>query len=78
MRSIKRINLAGLNAERSEYFFFGLNTNTNIFGMLFSTRIRIRIYSGSNSGPNTNTNIFVIPNWTEYEYLNIYYSVTLK
>ena len=45
------------------------NTNTNIFGMFFLTRIRIRIYSGSHSGPNTN--IFVIIKWTEYEYLNI-------
>ena len=30
------------------------NTNMNIFGMFFLTRIRI--YSGSLSGPNTNTN----------------------
>ena len=56
--------------ERSEYFF--LEPNTNIFGMFFLTRIRIRIYSGSTSGPNTNTNIFVSIKWTEYEYSNIF------
>ena len=46
--------------------------NTNIFGIFFLTRIRIRIYSGSTSGPNTNTNIFVSIKWTEYEYSNIF------
>ena len=60
-----------LSAERSEYFFWP-NTNTNIFGMFYLARIRIRIYSGSYFGPNTNTNIFVMLQWTEYEYSNIF------
>ena len=44
--------------------------NMNIFGIFFLARIRIRIYSESYIGPNTN--IFVMLQWTEYEYSNIF------
>ena len=40
--------------------------------MFFLARIQIRIYSESYFGPDTNTNIFVILQWTEYEYSNIF------
>ena len=40
--------------------------------MFFLARIRIRIYSESYIGPNTNTNIFVMLQWTKYEYSNIF------